>query len=403
MRAMAAVIAFVAGESMNVTQVCRDNGIAPKTFYKYAARYRDEGLVGFEPRSRRPNNSPAQTSVVVEDMIVELRKRLGEDGLDHGAATIQWHLDRVDQLEETVPSIATIHRVLVRRGFVMPQPQKRPKSSWRRFEASLPNEMWQIDATDWIIATGVVRIFNIVDDHSRVACRSRAVAEATSIEAWTTFCQAAQRWGFPAAALSDNGLCFSGKLKGFEVLFESNLRDAGIRPITGRPYHPQTTGKVERFQQTLKKWLRQHDHRYGLATDLDDLQQRLDIFTDHYNTQRPHQGINRITPSSRWSATSAAEPAKPIEHPNAPPRTNIVVIDNSGNVKIRSNTTDQRRHKINVGTRWAGCTVTVIVDHHHATIVCGNHLVRHLRIDPDRYYQPSTQRRGGPRQPRHLT
>ena len=85
-------------------------------------------------------------------------------------------------------------------------------------------------------------------------------------------------WGLPAGVLSDNGLCFSGKLRGFEVLFEANLRDAGIRPFTGRPYHPQTTGKVERFQQTLKKWLRRQDRRHGLARDLAELQARLDEF-----------------------------------------------------------------------------------------------------------------------------
>ena len=120
--------------------------------------------------------------------------------------------------------------------------------------------------------------------------------EATGEEAWTTFCAAVQEWGLPAGVLSDNGLCFSGKLHGFEVLFEARLRDAGIRPITGRPYHPQTTGKVERFQQTLKKWLRRQDHRHGLARDLAELQARLDAFRRYYNEQRPHQGIGRVTP-----------------------------------------------------------------------------------------------------------
>src|SRR5690606_41302234 len=98
--------------------------------------------------------------------------------------------------------------------------------------ASAPNEMWQIDHTDWVIATGVAKIFNIVDDHSRVAIRSRAVIEATAEEAWTTFSQGAQRWGLPAGTLSDNGLCFSGKLRQVEVSFEAQLRDAGVRPLT---------------------------------------------------------------------------------------------------------------------------------------------------------------------------
>ena len=123
-----------------------------------------------------------------------------------------------------------------------------------------------------------------------MAIRSRAVAEATTEEAWTTFSQGAQRWGLPTGSLSDNGLCFSGKLRQVEVFFEAQLRDAGVRPITSRPWHPQTAGKVERFQQTLKKWLRK---RRRLHTSIEELQADLDEFTRIYNTQRPHQGIGR--------------------------------------------------------------------------------------------------------------
>jgi transposase len=183
MRAIAAVIAYVEGETMNVAEVCRDCGIAPKTFYKYANRYRAEGLAGFEPRSRRPSSSPSKTPAVLEDAIVKLRKELADAGHDHGATTIQWHLGGDRRFKQTVPSVSTVHRILVRRGFITPQPHKRPKSSWCRFEAAAPNEMWQIDATNWTITTGVSKVFNIIDDHSRLACRSRAVEHATSAEA----------------------------------------------------------------------------------------------------------------------------------------------------------------------------------------------------------------------------
>lgn len=396
MKAVSVVIAFAEGEAMNVSRVCRECGISRETFYKYVARYRVEGMAAFESRSTRPVTSPNKTPVEVEDAIVALRKQLADAGHDNGAATIWWHLNRDPRFSGVVPTSGTVHRVLVRRGFVTPEPHKRPKNSWCRFEASAPNEMWQIDHTDWTIATGIAKVFNIVDDHSRVACRSRAVAEATSVEAWATFCQAAERWGFPAGALSDNGLCFSGKCRGFEVLFETHLRDSGIRPITGRIYHPQTTGKVERFQQTLKKHLRHLDRELGIAADLDELQQRLDAFCDYYNSQRPHQGIGRVTPLSRWQAGSPAQPGDPIPHPTPRPETHTLVVDGRGNVNMH-------RHSINVGMVWSGCSVTVILDQHHATILAGNELVRHLRLDPTRYYQPSGRRRGGPRQPRHLT
>jgi transposase InsO family protein len=396
MMALSVVMAFVAGEPVNVAQACRDCGISRKTFYKYVHRCRLEGLAGFEERSRRPLTSPAVTPSNVEDAVVRLRKQLAEDGNDHGATTIQWHLGRDRAFKGRVPSVATVHRILVRRGFVEPQPRKRPKNSWCRFEAPAPNECWQIDATDWTIAVGVVRIFNILDDHSRVACRSRAVEQATSVEAWSTFCQAAQRWGLPAGVLSDNGLCFSGKLRGFEVLFEANLRDGGIRPITGRAYHPQTTGKVERFQQTLKKWLRNQDRRHGLAASIEELQDRLDEFCDYYNTQRPHQGIGRITPQSRWHATPRSTPAADaLAHPMPRPETRTAIVDTRGRVNLT-------RASINVGSEWIGSTVTVIVDEHHATILSHDQLVRHLRLDPTRHYQPNGRPRGGPRRPRHL-
>lgn len=397
-KAMSLVLAFVAGEAMNVAAVCRECGISRQSFYKYAERCRTEGLAGFEPRSRRPHSSPQATPPMLEEAIVEFRKQLADAGHDHGATTIQWHLGRDRRFKRAVPSVATVHRVLVRRGFVTPQPHKRPKGSWRRFEASAPNECWQIDATDWVIVTGLVKIFNIVDDHSRVACRSRAVSEATGEQAWVTFCQAAQQWGLPAGVLSDNGLCFSGRLRGFEVLFEANLRDGGIRPITGRGYHPQTTGKVERFQQTLKRWLAHQDRERGLAHDLADLQSRLDEFCAYYNEQRPHQGIGRVTPLARWLATPRSGPAdQPLEHPTQQPQPQQFTVSQEGIVRINDNTI-----KIGVGAEWAGCTVTVIFDGTYATIITGNHLVRHLRIDPTRSYQPTGRRRGGPRRPRHL-
>jgi transposase InsO family protein len=339
--------------------------------------------------------------VEVEDAVVAWRKQLAEAGVDHGATTnSKWHLGRDDTFAGRMSSVATVHRILVRRGFVTPTPAKRPTSSWRRFEAPAPNEWWQIDSTDWVIATapGLVRIFNIVDDHSRLACQSRAVAEATSEEAWTTFCAAVQHWGLPAGVLSDNGLCFSGKLKGFEVLFEARLRDAGIRPFTGRPYHPQTTGKVERFQQTLKRWLRHQDRRHGLARDLPELQARLDSFCRYYNEQRPHRGIGRVTPLSRWQASPPAAAADtPLPHPEPPPRPepHHATVNNRGVAIIDG-------LRIGIGSHWAGCDVTVIIDRTHATVFHDTQLVRHLRLDRSRRYQPTGRPRGGTRQPRHL-
>jgi hypothetical protein len=251
--------------------------------------------------------------------------------------------------------------------------------------------MWQIDHTDWVIATGVVKIFNIIDDHSRVVVRSRAVVEATSEEAWVTFCQGVEVWGLPSGILSDNGLCFSGKLRRFEVFFEAHLRDAGVRPITSRPFHPQTAGKVERFQQTLKKWLRR---RRRLHSSIEELQADLDEFCRIYNTERPHQGIGRQVPIERWRATPVAGPADTaLAHPDWSSKTITVTVGPTGCVTVD-------KLVIHVGVEHHGHQALVSIDTNRANVFIDGRLIRHLELDRSRTYQPSGRKRGGPRKPR---
>jgi len=362
------------GTRVNVRALCADLGIAPKTFYKWAERYRAEGLEGLEERSRRPLRSPGRISAVVEDAIVEMRKRLAEEGLDGGAATIRWHLARQGTVKP--PSEATVWRALVRRGFVVPEPKKRPKSSLRRFEAPAPNEWWQIDATDWVLVGGTtVEIINVLDDHSRVCADSLAVATATTEAAWRAFSNGVERLGLPRGCLSDNGLIFTGRLRGFEVFFETQLRAAGVVPITSRPYHPQTCGKVERFQQTLKKWLRQHP-----ARTLARLQAHLDAFRDYYNLERPHRGIGRVTPWERFEAmTPAAVPTASLP----PPRMRREVTAD-GRGYITGN-----KWRIALGPEHARRPATLLLEGAHASVFVDGRLVRDFDLDPNRYYQPN--------------
>jgi transposase InsO family protein/transposase-like protein len=369
----------LASDELNVSAFCREHGISREAFYVWRRRYLAGGLDALEPRSRAPRTSPQRISADMEDAVVALRKELTELGVDAGPGTIQWHLGR--RCLRAVPSEATIWRVLVRRGFVVPEPRKRPKSSWRRFEASAPNELWQADAIDWVIATGPVKILNFLDDHSRIALRSKAVAEATSEATWDTFCEATEVWGVPLGQLNDNGLNFSGKLRGFEVHFERQLRAAGVVPKTSRPYHPQTCGKVERFQQTLKKWLR----RQPLAADLAELQAQLDRFVDYYNGQRPHRALGRRTPAQAWAATPPAINLG-IALPS-PAQHTTVTVGPAGVVEVG-------RYLIHIGIDWAGRTARVDHDDTHAAVFINHHLVRALALDPNRRYQPSGRRRG---------
>ncbi len=252
------VINAVLVEGQKVNDVCAAHGISRSWLYELIARYREHGEAGLEPCSKRPRSSPTRLPGVVEDEIVALRKSLAEEGFDAGPQTIQVHLlrRRRGRARAVVPSVATIWRVLARRGFIAPQPQKRPKSSWRRFQAELPNECWQADTTHWALADGTdVEILNILDDHSRLLVASRAFATTKAADVVETFHLAAVTWGYPASMLTDNGAIFTAESRNGSCAIELELIRLGIDYKHSRPYHPQTCGKVERFHQTLKRWL----------------------------------------------------------------------------------------------------------------------------------------------------
>src|SRR5947208_2075429 len=375
-------------EDLNVSDVRRDHGISRTTFYKYRRRFLHEGLAGLEERSRRPHGNARAVSEWLEGEIVRLRKELGEDGWDDGPATIAWHLAThgyATKDSEAVPSVATIWRILVRRGFVVPEPRKRPKASYRRFEAERPNECWQIDATAYTLANGsAVEIINIIDDHSRLAVRSVAVRSTTSDAAWRAFSEGVRTWGLPWRCLSDNGLAFSGRLRGFEVVFEANLRAAGVIKVDSKPYHPQTCGKVERFQQTLKKWLRRRRRR---PRSVAELQTMLDMFCDHYNHHRPHRGIGRLTPHARWSASAPVVNAG-VAIP-AGQRRLRVIVDYRGVINVMP-------WRLHLGVAYEGKHADVVVDATHATVFVDGELVRSVALKADQQYQGSGNKRGGP-------
>lgn len=373
-------------EPMNVTAVCVELGISRQTFYKWRRRYELEGLAGLQERSRRPKALRYVTTAEVDDQIRALRKALVEEGLDGGSATIRWHLQALGV--DPLPSEATIWRRLVAMGCVTPEPKKRPKRSWKRFEAARPNDRWQLDMTHWHLADGTgVEILNVLDDHSRLAVASIAAPTVTSQLVWDTFSAAAVLLGMPAETLTDNGLIFSGKLRGFEVLFETCLRHAGVRSITSRPFHPQTCGKVERFQQTLKQWLAAQPP----ARTLDELQAQLDLFRLIYNHHRPHRACGG-TPAARFDATERRTTSAVIPAP-IPTHVGTATIDTNGTVRVAAAT-------IHVGVTHAGEVVTTVRSGNHIAIIHSDELLHTVELEPGRRYYPSGKRRGGSRQPR---
>ncbi len=377
------VIMAVVLEGRSKSEVARDYGVSRQWVQTLVARYRAEGEGAFEPRSRRPHSSPRRTSDAVEDAVVALRKQLAEAGHDAGAETIAWHLR---ERTGTAPSLATIWRILSRRGFVTAQPHKRPRSSWQRFVAELPNECWQADVTHWPLANGRdVEILNIIDDHSRLLTGStaRAVFKAGDVVADLHLAMA--RYGRPERMLTDNGAIFTGHYRGQSwVALERELVALGIGLGHSRPYHPQTCGKIERFHQTLKKWLA-HQHP---ATTTARLQTQLDTFADYYNRQRPHRGINRRTPATAWHARPRAIPARQGIQISEHFRVRKDRIDIDGKLTLRHNS---RLHHIGIGRRWAGVHVLMLIRELNIRIITEEtgELIRELELDPTRDYQPS--------------
>ena len=223
-------------EGRSVAELAEAHGIHRSWIYKLVARYRAEGEAGLAPRSRRPRSSPTATPTELEDEIVLLRKQLAEEGLDAGAVTIHWHLGR---RHDDVPSVSSIWRVLKRRGFVVPQPKKRPRSSFIRFAAELPNETWQSDMTHWALGDGSpVEIVNFIDDHSRLCVASVALAVTKATDVAEIFIAAAQRHGTPAAVLTDNGCIYTAAHRGRQGSDGDPARDPGSHLQALEPLSP---------------------------------------------------------------------------------------------------------------------------------------------------------------------
>jgi len=376
------VITAVVLEGRSKSEVARDYEVSRYWVQQLCQRYLAEGAAAFEPRSRRPHHNPQAVGPALEERIVRLRKSLDKQGYDAGAATIAAHLDRDPHVTKT-PAVSTIWRILSRRGFVAPQPQKRPRSSWKRFCAQQPNQLWQADVTHWRLADHTeVDILDIIDDHSRLAVASAVRPTMTGPDVLDTFLAAFPRWGTPAGVLTDNGAIFTAKYRGDgRTALEITLGQLGIKYSHSRPYHPQTCGKVERFHQTLKRRLR----TLPAAETVTELQQQIDAFLTYYNGFRPHRALQRRTPLETFDDLPKAFPSGYQIPPHY--RVRHDKIDAGGVITLRHNS---RLHHIGLSKHLRGTKVIVLIDDldirvlHHDT----GQLIRKLILDPTRDYQP---------------
>jgi len=385
-RARVAVLQIVSRQ-LTVTAAAAEYGISRRHLHRLLGRYRHGGLDALEPRSRRPKTNPAATSEAVRQRVIELRARLTADGLDAGPVTIAWHLE---QEGHKPPAPATISRILHQAGLITPEPRKRPRSSYTRFEMAQPNEMWQSDFIHWRLADGSdVEVLNWLDDHSRYLLSCTAHEPVSGDDVVAVFLALTEEYGSPASTLTDNGSVYTSRFTGGRNAFEYVLALLGVRQKNGSPGHPQTQGKTERFHQTLQRWLAARPTARTIA----ELQTQLQEFRQHYNESRPHRALDRRTPGEVYRTTPKALPpnnANTAGHY----RLRYDRLDTKGKMTLRR---AGRMHHLGVGTTHARKRVLAFADEHHITVAeltTGELLSRHL-IDPNKTYWRNQMREPG--------
>ncbi|MDT7768321.1 MAG: hypothetical protein QOI30_1317 [Mycobacterium sp.] len=382
------VITAVIVEGRSQSEVAREYGVSQSWISRLLTRYRAEGDVAFEPRSRRPHTSPSRLPQTTIDLIIRLRQTLASKGLDNGPHTIAWHLEHHHQLEV---SVASISRHLHAAGLIIPTPAKRPKSSYIRFAAEQPNERWQADFTYWRLAQGThVEILCWLDDHSRYALSVTAHRRVTGPIVLAEFRNAYGTHGIPASTLTDNGMVFTTRFaggKGGRNQLEAELRRLHVTQINSTPNHPTTCGKVERFHQTLKKSLTNQPR----ATTLAELQAQLNAFVDEYNHRRPHRSLpHRATPATIYTARPKANPTTRTDTHN---RVRTDRVDQAGSITLRHN---GRLHHIGVGRIHYRTRVLILAQDLNIRIInaATGELLRDFTLDTTRYYQPTGAHKG---------
>ncbi|HXH36916.1 MAG TPA: DDE-type integrase/transposase/recombinase [Plantibacter sp.] len=279
---------------------------------------------------------------------------------------------------QELPSRATLARIFVRAGVVEAEPRKRPRSAFRRFVYPAPNCLWQIDATEWTLTDGsLCTIFQIIDDHSRLALASLVARAETGEAALRVVTQAINHHGAPQKFLSDNGVAFNPTRRGHSNQLIDYLASLGVETITGKPYKPTTQGKNERFHRTLHRFL----NAKPPAATIEELQTLVNVFDVSYNTLREHQSLtDRQTPKEAWDRTPAAP--SPTPQPTAieihaarnaltalPPGEAECVVTSGGRTYLLGRT-------FRPGTAFIGHTVHAIWDaqqitfyDHHGTMI----------------------------------
>lgn len=374
------IVLSVTHQKLSKQEVSQKYGVSVRWINVLLKRFEQQGLEGLTPQTRTPKTNPKATPQHLINIILETRYDLTAAGFDNGAKSIAWHMN---QQKITPPSTATIWRILKRNGAITEQPKKRPRNSYIRFQAEQPNETWQSDFTHWPLADGTdIEILNWLDDHSRYLLSCTAHQPVTGNLVVTTFLDAVSQYGPPQSTLTDNGQVYTSKYVKGKNRFEYALANLGIKQKNGSPGHPQTQGKIERFHQTLKRFLAQQPK----ATTINELQNQLNEFKTRYNTQRPHSSLNHKTPHHAYNATIKAKPQGSLFDAY---RVRTDITDQTGKVTLRRK---GKLHKLGTGRANAKTPVILLIDEKTVTVThkqTGEILSQH-NIDETKNYWPKT-------------
>lgn len=280
----------------SVTQAAADFGISRKTAYKWLARF--DAQQPLSDASRRPHHSPTRTADALEAAVLAVRDQFG-----WGPRKIRAYLVNNRQ---PAPPTRTIADILRRHQRVRPPAAPEPTDA-QRFERGAPNELWQLDFKGWIeVERRKVSPLTILDDHSRFLLALRPCTDLTMNTAWGVLWDTFGEYGLPAAVLCDNafGTTSCPHSRGVSW-FESRLLRLGIRPIHGRPYHPQTQGKVERLHGTLVREVYPRLDTSSLSAFTAGLDRWRHAV---YNPVRPHEALGDVPPVTRWRPSARPRP-----------------------------------------------------------------------------------------------
>jgi transposase InsO family protein len=320
-------VVFASADGANVRQLCRRFGISPTVGYKWLGRYRREGLAGLAEQSRRPKSSRGRTPAAVEAKVIEVRDRSNNVW---GGRKIKRALE--DRGEADIPAASTITQILRRHDRLTEAGSAEHPGPWRRFERASPNELWQMDFKGHFAThAGRCHPLTALDDHSRYNLVLAACGDERGQTVRRHLEEAFRRYGLPLAMLMDGGSPWGDPGGDPRTAFTIWLMRLGVRVVHGRPRHPQTQGKEERFHRTLKA-----EVVSGRSfRDLSDCQRAFDDWRPRYNHERPHEALGMATPAQRYrpSPRPFPEVLRPIEYG---PGDEVRKVDGDGFISFKN-------------------------------------------------------------------